>query len=205
MQEQLVSSAWKRLFDLAAAVGGLLVLSPLLVLTALAVKLTSPGPVLFCQERVGRGGRPFRILKFRTMVADAERRGLRITAGGDPRVTPVGRLLRRYKLDELPQLWNVAVGEMSLVGPRPEVAKYVALYTMEQRRVLAVRPGITDPAALAYRHEEALLAQAAEPEQFYIGEVMPAKLRINLDYINRRSFWRDLGVLLRTVLTSAKG
>jgi lipopolysaccharide/colanic/teichoic acid biosynthesis glycosyltransferase len=195
----------KRGFDILAAGGGLILLGPLLLLLALAVKATSAGPVFFRQERVGRGGRIFRILKFRTMVADAERRGLHITAGGDPRITPVGRLLRHYKMDELPQLWNVLAGDMSLVGPRPEVAKYVALYSPEQRRVLDVRPGITDPASLAYRHEEALLAQAADPERFYVEEVMPAKLRINMDYINHRSFVRDLTVLFRTVHTSAKG
>ncbi|MEI8078202.1 MAG: sugar transferase [bacterium] len=195
----------KRAVDVLAAGSGLLLLGPLLVLLALAVKVTSPGPVFFCQERVGRGGRNFRILKFRTMVADAERRGLHITAGGDSRITPVGRVLRHYKMDELPQLWNVLSGDMSLVGPRPEVAKYVALYSPEQRRVLEVRPGITDPASLAYRHEEALLAQAADPERFYVETVMPAKLRINLDYINHRTFVRDLAVLLRTVHTSAKG
>ena len=182
-----------------------MLLGPVLVLLALVVKWTSPGPVFFGQERVGRGGRNFRILKFRTMVADAERRGLHITAGGDPRITSVGRFLRHYKMDELPQLWNVLVGDMSLVGPRPEVAKYVALYSPEQRRVLEVRPGITDPASLAYRHEEALLARAADPERFYIETVMPAKLRINLDYINHRTFVRDLAVLLRTLHTSAKG
>jgi len=195
----------KRTVDVMAAGGGLVLLAPVLVLLALMVKWTSPGPVFFGQERVGRGGRNFRILKFRTMVADAERRGLHITAGGDPRITPVGRFLRRYKMDELPQLWNVLAGDMSLVGPRPEVAKYVALYSPEQRRVLEVRPGITDPASLAYRHEEALLAQAADPERFYVETVMPAKLRINLDYINHRTFVRDFAVLLRTLHTSAKG
>jgi lipopolysaccharide/colanic/teichoic acid biosynthesis glycosyltransferase len=204
-RETIRDPMFKRIIDLLAAGGGLLVLCPLLAVLALAVKGTSPGPVFFRQERVGRGGRGFRILKFRTMVADAERRGLHITAGGDPRVTPVGRLLRHYKMDELPQLWNVLVGDMSLVGPRPEVAKYVALYSSEQRRVLEVRPGITDPASLAYRHEEALLARAADPERFYVETVMPAKLRINLDYINHRTFVRDLIVLLRTVHTSAKG
>lgn len=195
----------KRVVDLVTAGGGLVLLGPLLTVLALAVKWTSPGPVFFRQERIGQGGRSFRILKFRTMVADAERRGLRITAGGDPRITPVGRFLRHYKMDELPQLWNVLIGDMSLVGPRPEVAKYVALYSSEQRRVLEVRPGITDPASLAYRHEEALLARAADPERFYVEMVMPAKLRINLDYINHRTFVRDLAVLLRTVHTSAKG
>lgn len=196
----------KRLFDIGCAGLGLVVLSPVLALVALAVKLTSRGPALFRQQRVGRGGRPFRILKFRTMVQDAEARGGQITAAGDRRITPLGRLLRASKLDELPQLINVVRGEMSLVGPRPEVPRYVARYTEEQRRVLEVRPGITDWASLAYRHESELLASALDPERTYVEEIMPHKIALNLAYLERRrGVWSDLGVVLRTLLAMLPG
>ena len=189
----------KRAVDVAGAVAGLVVLSPVLAALALLVKAGDGGPVLFRQERVGRDGRLFWMYKFRSMVQDAERGGSLLTVGGDPRITPVGRLLRRTKLDELPQLLNVLRGEMSLVGPRPEVPRYVALYTAEQRRVLALVPGITDPAATAYIDEGALLARAADPEQAYVQQIMPDKLRLNLQYAARATVLTDVAVILRTL------
>jgi lipopolysaccharide/colanic/teichoic acid biosynthesis glycosyltransferase len=193
--------ALKRALDVTAAAAGLVVLGPALVGIAALVKLTSPGPAIFRQERVGRDGRPFEILKFRTMTADAPGRGPEITRAGDARVTPVGRLLRRTKLDELPQLLNVLRGEMSLVGPRPEVPRYVARYSPEQRRVLSVRPGITDWASLAYLDEEDLLAAQADLEHGYVHEIMPRKLALNLEYLERRGFWSDIGILWQTART----
>jgi len=170
----------KRLFDLLCAGLGLLILLPMLVLLALWIKLDSRGPIFFRQERVGRHGRPFLIHKFRSMQVDAPARGLQITVGADPRITRAGRFLRASKLDELPQLWDVLRGAMSLVGPRPEVPKYVALYPEELRRVvLSVRPGITDLASLEYRDESALLAAAADPEREYVEVVLPAKLALS--------------------------
>jgi lipopolysaccharide/colanic/teichoic acid biosynthesis glycosyltransferase len=182
-----------------AASCGLVVLSPLLLTVALLVKLGSPGPVFFRGKRIGRKGELFRVYKFRTMVTDAARRGPGITAAGDPRVTRVGRFLRRTKLDEFPQLINVLRGDMSLVGPRPEDPRYVALYTTEQRRVLDVRPGITSLASVRFRHEEAML-QGEDWESIYREKVLPAKLQIELDYLGRRSVWRDLGVVAQTVM-----
>jgi lipopolysaccharide/colanic/teichoic acid biosynthesis glycosyltransferase len=193
----------KRLFDLLGATIALLLLSPLLLLTALAIKLDSPGPVFFRQERVGRHGVPFRIHKFRTMRAGAP--GLQITVGDDPRITPVGRFLRRTRIDELPQFIDVLQGTMSLVGPRPEVPRYVAHYPPALReRALAVRPGITDPASLAYIDEGALLAQAADPEREYIEVILPHKLRQAADYAEHATLWTDLGVLWRTALRLAR-
>ena len=189
----------KRLFDLVAASIGLLLLSPLFLVVAIAIRRSSPGPVFFRQVRVGLHGAPFSMFKFRTMRPDAERVGGQLTVGADPRITPIGHTLRKFKLDELPQLINVVLGDMSLVGPRPEVPRYVALYDERQRRVLDVRPGITDPASIAYRDENALLANAADPEATYVAEVMPAKLAINLAYLERRSLLRDIGVILQTL------
>jgi len=190
----------KRLLDILASALGLVLLSPVLALTALAVRLSGPGPVIFRQERVGRFGRPFRLWKFRTMVADAPARGAPLTVAGDPRITRIGAFLRAAKIDELPQLWNVLRGDMSLVGPRPEVPRYVALYDEEQRRVLSVRPGITDYASMAYFDENALLAQSPDPERTYVQSVMPDKLRLNLLYLQRMSLKEDLRILLATVL-----
>ncbi len=189
----------RRAFDLTAAGLGLLILSPLFAVVAVAVKASSPGPVFFRQERVGLGGRAFRIHKFRTMRADAERVGGQLTVGADPRITRVGALLRATKIDELPQLIDVLQGTMALVGPRPEVPRYVALYTQEQRRVLDVRPGITDPASIEYRDESAVLAAAADPERAYVQEVMPHKLAINLAYQARRTLASDVGVIFATL------
>jgi lipopolysaccharide/colanic/teichoic acid biosynthesis glycosyltransferase len=189
----------RRAFDVTAAGLGLVVLSPLFAVVAVAVKASSPGPVFFRQERVGRGGRTFRIHKFRTMRADAERLGGQLTVGADPRITSVGAFLRKSKIDELPQLIDVVQGTMALVGPRPEVPRYVALYTAEQRRVLDVRPGITDPASIQYSDESAVLVAAADPERAYVDEIMPHKLAINLAYLARRTLASDVGVILATL------
>ncbi|MFO7654518.1 MAG: sugar transferase [Candidatus Krumholzibacteriia bacterium] len=195
----------KRAVDLVLSAAAILALCPLFVLIALVVKLTSPGPVFFRQERVGRFGRPFRICKFRTMVEGAQRRGGAITVGGDPRVTPVGRLLRRTKLDELPQLVNVVAGEMSLVGPRPEVPQYVELFWREFEPVLRVRPGITHRASVLYRDEETVLAAAADPERCYREEVLPRKLRLYTQDLDRESMLDDARVICQTILTVAAG
>ncbi len=189
----------QRYFDLLIAGSGLLLASPLLLLLALAIRYDSPGPIFYCAVRVGRDGRAFRLFKLRTMVYDAQQRGPAITYANDPRITRVGRWLRRNKLDELPQLINVVRGEMSLVGPRPEDPRYVLLYTPAQRRILAYRPGITSPASFAYRHEAQLLA-GPDWEIRYRQEVLPAKLAIDLAYMARRSLGSDLGLILRSTL-----
>lgn len=190
----------KRLFDLLGAALGLALLAPLLLAIALWVRLDSRGPVLFRQERVGRFGKPFQIHKFRTMAVDAPARGLQITVGADPRITRAGRVLRAAKLDELPQLWDVLRGAMSLVGPRPEVPRYVALYPQELRQiVLSVRPGITDLASLQYRDEAALLAGAADPERVYVEQIMPAKLALAARQVREASLAGDLRLIIATL------
>jgi len=190
----------KRAFDLLGAAVALLLLSPLLLALALLIGLDSPGPVFFRQERVGRFGRPFRIHKFRTMVADAPQRGPALTIGADPRITRSGAWLRRTRLDELPQFIDVLQGHMSLVGPRPEVPRYVAHYPPGLReRALAVRPGITDPSSLAFIDEAELLARAADPEREYIEHILPRKLQAAADYAERASLWTDLQVIVRTL------
>ena len=196
-----LDEAVKRVVDILAASAGLLVLAPLMGLIALAIKLDSPGSVFFAHRRVGRYGRPFKVLKFRTMVQDAPKRGGAITAGHDPRITRVGRILRKTKLDELPQLWNVLKGEMSLVGPRPEVEAYVALWEPTLReKVLSVRPGITGLTQIRYRHEETLLAQQPDPETYYREALLPRKLQSDAEYVDRRTLWYDLYLILRTAL-----
>jgi lipopolysaccharide/colanic/teichoic acid biosynthesis glycosyltransferase len=189
----------KRLLDVFCATAGLIVLAPLLLVVTLAVKSTSRGPALYGQERIGRDGRPFKIWKFRSMVCGADKIGPLITASGDSRITTIGRFLRQSKLDELPQLWNVLIGDMSFVGPRPELPFYVRDYTPEQRQVFKVRPGITDPATLKYRHEEQILAKAADREHFYREVLLPNKLTLNLEYIKILSFRCDLVLILRTM------
>ncbi len=190
----------KRLFDLLVASVALLLLAPVMGILALAIKLDSPGPVFFRQERIGRHGVPFRIHKFRTMVADAPARGLPLTVGKDPRITRVGAWLRQRRLDELPQLIDVWLGRMSLVGPRPEVPRYVQHYPAALRdRALAVRPGITDPSSLAHLDEDALLAAAEDPEREYIERILPRKLQLAADYAARASLWTDLQVIVRTL------
>jgi len=191
----------KRCFDLVISALGVVLLAPLLAAIALLVVLASGRPVFFRQERVGRARRPFRLLKFRTMMPGSEKT-LAITAKDDPRVTAVGRVLRPTKLDELPQLVNVLRGEMSIVGPRPEVPRYVARYSPEQSRVLDVRPGLTDPATILFRDEELLLGSvsAEEREAYYEREVLPRKLALNLEYIDRAGFGYDLVLILRTLM-----
>lgn len=189
----------KRLFDIVCAALGLLVLSPVLLVCALLVGLTSPGGVLFRQERVGKDGVPFTIYKFRSMRKDNA--GLKISTSGDSRITPVGRVLRKAKLDELPQLWNVLKGDMSFVGPRPEVREYTDLYTPEQRQVLLVRPGITGLASIRYRNENDLLSASTDPNRTYIEEVMPAKLALDLEYIPRACVSYDVRLILETLVT----
>jgi lipopolysaccharide/colanic/teichoic acid biosynthesis glycosyltransferase len=190
--------ALKRATDLLASSVALIVLAPLFLLIALLVGCTSRGPILFRQERVGLDGRPFRILKFRTMRPGT---GLPITGSGDRRITPVGRILRRAKLDELPQLFNVWRGEMSIVGPRPEVPVYVAGYGAQERRVLDVRPGLTDPATLEYRDEERILGRVPpeDRERYYVAEILPRKLRLNLVYVEKATFAGDLRLVAKTL------
>ena len=189
----------KRAFDIVCAALGLLVLSPVLLMCALLVGLTSPGGVLFRQERMGRDGVPFTIYKFRSMRKDNA--GLKISTSSDSRITPVGRVLRKTKLDELPQLWNVLKGDMSFVGPRPEVREYTDLYTDEQRQVLLLRPGITGLASIRYRNENDLLSASTDPNRTYIEEVMPAKLALDLEYIPRACVSYDVRLILETLVT----
>lgn len=188
---------FKRAFDILVSAAALILLSPVFIGVALAIKVSSPGPIFYRATRIGRHGVPFKLYKFRSMVVNADKIGAGITTAGDPRITPVGRFLRRTKLDELPQLINVLRGEMSLVGPRPEDPRYVALYTEEQRRVLRVRPGITSLASVRYRNEEALL-KGEDWERLYIEKIMPDKLAIDLQYVERATLLSDLGVLWQT-------
>ena len=190
----------KRAFDIVAALLGLALLWPVFLAVAAWIRLDSPGPVFFRQERVGRGGVPFRIHKFRTMRVDAPALGPQITVGDDPRITRAGRWLRRTKLDELPQLFDVLAGSMSLVGPRPEVPRYVAMYPAALRdKVLSVRPGITDLASIEYRRESELLAHAADPHQVYVQQIMPAKLGLAARYVDEHSMWGDLRLIGATL------
>lgn len=190
----------KRLFDIVLAGFGLLLLSPLLLGIAVWIKLDSKGPVFFRQERVGRHGQPFLIHKFRTMVTNAERLGAQLTVGHDSRITVAGQVLRRAKLDELPQLIDVLAGTMSMVGPRPEVPRYVAMYPNDLRdKILSVRPGITDRASIEFRNEGALLAEAADPEREYTNVVLPAKLRYAADYVDHASLMYDIRLIALTL------
>ncbi len=189
----------KRAFDLFWTILGLAVLAPLFLVIALLIKVSDGGPVFFRQERVGRRGQPFRLWKFRTMVVNGETAGTQLTVGRDPRVTRIGRWLRKLKLDELPQLLNVLAGDMTLVGPRPEVPHYSAFYTLEQRRVLEFTPGVTDPASVKYRNESDMLAQAGNPEQAYVERILPDKIQISLSYATRATIWSDVVVILDTI------
>lgn len=188
----------KRAFDVVASAVGLSALAPVLGVTAALVKLSSPGPVLFKQERVGQGGTPFVLWKFRSMRSGVD--GPQVTADRDPRITPIGRLMRKTKLDELPELFNVLRGDLSLVGPRPEVARYVALYPPNDRELLQrYRPGITDPATIRFRNEEEILARSADPERAYREEVLPEKLRLYREYLEQASFLNDFKILAGTL------
>lgn len=189
----------KRILDFAAALSGLILLAPVFVVISLWIWFYDRGPVLFPHRRVGQHGWPFKMFKFRSMVVDAGKLGPQLTIGDDRRITPVGRLLRASKMDELPQLWNVLRGEMSLVGPRPEVEAFVQLYTAGQREVLRLQPGITDPASFAFYNESELLGQAADPDQFYREKLMPEKIRINLEYAAHANVLTDLVVILATL------
>lgn len=193
----MLSQIGLRMLDLVAATVGLILLSPLFLILALWIKLSSPGPVFYRARRIGQGGRLFHLYKFRTMVVDADQQGPGLTMAGDSRITPAGRFLRRTKLDELPQLVNVLKGEMSLVGPRPEDPRYVALYTPEQQKLLQVRPGITSIASLHYRQESDLL-RGRDWETVYTQEILPHKLALELNYLQKRTLWRDLNLIWRT-------
>lgn len=189
----------KRLFDLVAALGGLVLLAPLFAVIAVCIRLDSPGPACFRQQRIGRHGVPFNIIKFRTMRVD-DAGGAQLTVGPDPRITRVGKFLRHYKLDELPQLLNVVGGSMSLVGPRPEVPCYVACYAPDVRDiVLSVAPGITDWASICYKDENAILGRSLDPERAYLDTILPAKLAYNVRYVRERSFWTDLRIIFSTL------
>lgn len=194
----------KRVFDLVASGLGLLVLSPVFLILAVWVKSDSRGPVFYRQVRVGRHGRDFTLYKFRSMCVGSDKKGLITVGGRDPRVTRSGYFIRKYKLDELPQLINVFAGDMSLVGPRPEVRKYVDMYTREQMRVLYVRPGITDLASIRYRNENELLASVEDPERFYQEVVMQDKLKINLEYVSKHGFWYDIKLIFETIFSILK-
>ena len=194
----------KRIFDILLSGIGLLLLSPLFFVLSLWIKSDSPGPVFYKQRRVGRGNQDFVLYKFRSMAIGADRKGLRTVGGHGPRVTRSGYYIRKYKFDELPQLINVFKGDMSLVGPRPEVRKYVEMYTPEQMKVLTQRPGITDPASIKYRNENELLATAEHPEEFYTKVIMQDKLAINLQYLESRTLFKDFKIILNTFVSILK-
>ena len=192
----------KRLFDFFASLFGLIILSPLFIIISLLIGFGSKGGILYRQIRVGKDNKDFKVYKFRSMVVDSDKKGLLSIGkdGRDPRVTKIGYVIRKYKLDELPQLINVIKGEMSLVGPRPEVRKYVDLYTEEEKQVLKVKPGITDIASITFRNENDLLAQSADPQEYYIKEIMPQKLALSLSYIQKRTFLSDLKLIFKTII-----
>lgn len=190
----------KRLFDIIASGIGLLLLCPLFLLIGIWIKLDSAGPIFYRQVRVGRNNKDFRIFKFRSMRTDADKGSLVTIGGRDPRITRSGYFIRKFKIDELPQLINVFVGDMSIVGPRPEVRHYVNYWTPEQMHVLDVRPGITDPASIRYRNENELLGQAEDPEQYYIDVVMQEKIKLYLKYVEHHSFWYDIKLIFQTFL-----
>jgi lipopolysaccharide/colanic/teichoic acid biosynthesis glycosyltransferase len=190
--------AAKRALDAALAGIGLVLLSPVLAAIAVSIKTGSKGPLLYRGRRVGQGGEPFEMLKFRTMVVDADKIGGSSTPEDDPRITGIGKKLRRYKLDELPQLWNVLLGDMSFVGPRPQVQWAVDLYTPEEREILRVRPGITDEASLKFSNEAEILKGSTDPDKDYIEKIHPEKMRLSLEYVRHRSFSGDLSIIART-------
>ena len=194
----------KRLFDIKVSFIGILVLSPILLLIALLIKLDSPGQIFYRGVRIGKDGKAFRIYKFRTMVVNAEKLGGPSTAGDDARVTKIGKLIRKYKLDELPQLLNVLEGDMSFVGPRPEVPLYVNMYTEEEKAILTVQPGITDWASLWNPDEGSILAGSADPEKAYMEKIRPTKLKLQLRYVKERSFLTDMKIIFLTILKIIK-
>ena len=188
-----------RFFDILLSSIGLILLSPLLVLVYVLVRLESRGPGFYSQKRIGKDGVPFRLYKFRSMRRGSDKGHLITVGGRDSRITKVGFYIRKYKIDELPQLWNVLIGDMSLVGPRPEVERYVRLYTPEQRIVLSVKPGITDYASIAFSNENELLGQAKDPEEMYINEIMPKKIEYNLNFINNRTLVEYFKIIFMTL------
>lgn len=194
----------KRIFDFTLSLIGIVIISPILLVISILIKLDSKGPILFKQIRVGKNGKPFKIFKFRTMVVDAEKKGMQITVGRDSRITRSGHVLRKTKLDELPQLFNVLIGEMSFVGPRPEVPRYVEMYDENQKNILKVRPGITDLASIEYRNENDLLAKSLDPEATYINEIMPKKIELNIEYLKNMSVLYDIKLIIRTVVVVIK-
>jgi lipopolysaccharide/colanic/teichoic acid biosynthesis glycosyltransferase len=189
----------KRLFDILFSFIGLLFLQPLFVVIAIMIKVDSTGPVFFRQGRVGKNFSRFMIYKFRTMVVDAEKNGLRITSGGDHRITRIGRILRKFKIDELPQLYNVLKGDMSLVGPRPEVIKYVEWYKDDYERILSIRPGITDISSMTFRNEESILQGVDDPERYYVHVLLPEKMKLAREYIQNVSFFYDVKLIFKTL------
>ena len=189
----------KRLFDITASFFGILILSPLLIFIGLWVGLSSKGGVFYKQIRVGKNNKDFKLYKFRSMRVNSDKQGLLTVGSKDSRITKAGYFIRKYKIDELPQLINVLKGDMSFVGPRPEVRRYVDLYSEEQMKVLSVRPGITDPASIKYRNENDILSSQSNPEQYYIQHIMPDKLKINIDYINTRTFVKDIKIIFQTI------
>lgn len=199
LKKRRLQLVFKRIFDIFLSLVGLLLTLPVLLVIAFIIKTTSKGPVFFKQIRVGQNGKYFKIYKFRTMVVDAEKKGMQITVGKDRRITKCGHFLRKTKLDELPQLINVLAGEMSFVGPRPEVPKYVELYTRNQRGILKVRPGITDYASIEYFDENRLLGESDNPEETYVRVIMKDKLQLNLKYLSRISIVEDVSVIFRTI------
>ena len=198
MKKKKAALFFKRCFDVTASFFGILFLLIPFAAVAVAVKCSSRGPVFFRQVRVGKNGREFRIYKFRTMVADAEKKGMQITVGGDSRVTGIGRFLRKTKVDELPQLFNVFAGQMSFVGPRPEVPHYVDMYSDYQKNVLRIKPGITELASIVYRDENDVLAKSEDPERTYIEEIMPEKIKLNMQYMQKMNVFYDIYLIFRT-------
>ena len=194
-----------RVLDFTFSLIGLVILAPVLLVLAAIIKISSKGPVFYMQSRVGKHGKDFRVFKFRSMFTDADKKGLLTVGGKDNRITPIGYYLRKYKLDELPQLLNVLTGEMSIVGPRPEVRRYVDLYSAEQRQVLTVLPGITDYASIAFRNENEILGMAADPEEMYVKEIMPKKIELNFSYINNRSTKEYFTIIWQTFLATVRG
>ena len=204
LEKKRIQLIIKRIFDFTVSSIGIIIISPILLVISILIKLDSKGPILFKQIRVGKNGKPFKIFKFRTMVVDAEKKGMQITVGRDSRITKSGHVLRKTKLDELPQLFNVLTGEMSFVGPRPEVPRYVEMYDENQKSILKVRPGITDLASIKYRNENDLLAKSLDPEATYINEIMPKKIELNIEYLKNMSVLYDIKLIIRTVLVVIK-
>lgn len=200
LENKKVQLIIKRAFDVIASSIGLIVLSPIFLIMSILIKIDSKGPVFFKQERVGLNRQPFKIFKFRTMVNDAEKKGRQITVGSDSRITKVGHFIRKYKLDEFPQLINVFKGEMSLVGPRPEVPRYVELYDAKQEQILLVKPGITDYASIEFRNENDILGKSLNPDKEYIENIMPSKIDLNMKYIKEISLLTDIKIIMKTLI-----